>query len=69
MFVPYWHLPLFARVTIERADACNEMRTASCVRGLLRDYAKVMAMPYDPAVTDAVLAICKARFPDWQAFH
>jgi hypothetical protein len=60
----FQHLPLWARVAIERLDACTGMRTQRQLVEFLDAYAKTYGVEVDDATRAATLCICRDRFGD-----
>lgn len=60
----FQHLPLWARVAIERLDACNDLRTQRQLDELLDAYAKTYGVQVDDATRAAAQRICQDRFGD-----
>jgi hypothetical protein len=58
------HLPLWARVSIERLDACSELRTQRQLDEFLDAYAKTHGVQVDEATRTAAKLICQTRFGD-----
>lgn len=59
---PYQYLPLWARVAIERLDACADLRTESMLDELLTAYAKTYGEPVDEQTRESARHICRRRF-------
>lgn len=60
----FQHLPLWARVSIERLDACSELRTQRQLDEFLDAYAKSYGAEVDEATRAAAKLICQNRFGD-----
>ena len=60
----FQHLPLWAKVAIERLDACGELRTQRQLTEFLDAYAKTCGAKVDDATRTAVTRICRDRFGD-----
>lgn len=59
---PYQHLPLYAKVAIERLDCDDQLRTAAQLDQLLQAYASTYGLTVDLATCAAAHRICAARF-------
>lgn len=59
---PYQYLPLWARVAIERLDACAELRTEAMLDELLDSYAKTYGETVDEQTRASARHICRRRF-------
>ncbi|AEF88808.1 hypothetical protein DelCs14_1782 [Delftia sp. Cs1-4] len=59
---PYQYLPLWAKVAIERLDACAELRTESMLDELLEGYAKSYGETVDGQTRESARHICRRRF-------
>lgn len=59
---PYQYLPLWAKLAIERLDACADLRTESMLDELLEGYAKTYGQPVDVQTRESVRNICRRRF-------
>jgi len=60
--VTFADLPLYARIAIEWADANVEYRNTAGVCRLCAAYASSTGAPFDHAMADAAVEICKRRF-------
>jgi len=60
---PYQYLPLWAKIAIERLDACAELRTESMLDELLDGYARTYGEPVDDQTRESARHICRRRFP------
>ncbi|ASI70506.1 hypothetical protein BA022_08360 [Diaphorobacter nitroreducens] len=60
----FQHLPLWARVAIERLDACSEFRTQRQLDEFLDAYAKTYGTEVDETTRTAARHICQQRFGD-----
>lgn len=60
----FQHLPLWARVAIERLDACSDLRTQRQLDEFLDAYAKTYGTEVDEATRTAARRICQERFGD-----
>lgn len=59
---PYQYLPLWAKVAIERLDACAELRTESMLDELLHGYAQTYGEGVDDQTRESARHICRRRF-------
>lgn len=59
---PYQYLPLWARVAIERLDACAELRTEPMLDELLDAYARTYGEAVDPQTRESARHVCRRRF-------
>ena len=64
---PVQHLPLFARVAIERLDADSHLRTAPQLDELLQAYANFYCLTVDLETCASAHQICHRRFWNFQA--
>lgn len=62
--IPFQYLPLWARVAIERLDACAELRTQAMLDELLHGYAKTYGNVVDEPTRESCRRICRRRFLD-----
>lgn len=58
----FLHLPLWARIAIERLDACSELRTQRQLDAFLDAYAKTYGTEVDETTRAAAKLICRQRF-------
>jgi hypothetical protein len=63
---PLAHMPLFAKLAIERLDASNELRTAAQLDELMQAYAHFYRLTVDIETCAAAHHICTRRFWDFQ---
>ncbi len=59
---PLRSLPLWARVAIERLEACTELRNQAMLDELLTGYARTYGAAVPPEIRSAVRQICQLRF-------
>ena len=59
---PYRYLPLWAKVAIERLDACAELRTEAMLDELLDGYARTYGEAVDAQNRESARHICRRRF-------
>jgi len=60
----FQHRPLWARIAIERLDACSELRTQRQLDEFLDAYAKTYGTEVDETTRTAAKLICRQRFGD-----
>ena len=59
---PFQHLPLFAKVAIERLDADHVLRTGAQLNALLDAYAKTYGLVCDEHTRYSAHYLCERRF-------
>lgn len=64
---PIAHLPIYARLAIERADADSALRTSDKVRELICAYARTYGAKPESWELESALYICGRRFWDFDA--
>lgn len=65
---PYQHLPLYAKLAIERLDCAGELRSAAQLDELLQAYAATYGLTVDLPTCAAAHRICAKRFACFKPF-